>query len=157
MNEDDPPTNGKAADGKSTARVKHSTKKVIHRSPQRKHPPKEVLERGCWPIPLALAVLDVRDAKLYREKYQTFGFYCVLRLGISRQRGYMLIEAARLALDLAPTGILPNNEFQVRSLRRLPTVELRCRAWLTAVERYLHPTGRQVERIVETILKEQAS
>lgn len=47
------------------------------------------------------ALAEVRDARLYRERWGTFERYLTERWGLSRRRGYQLIEAAEAVKDFA--------------------------------------------------------
>ena len=64
------------------------------------------------------ALLEIRDARLYRETHGSFEAYLDERWGVSRSRGYQLIDAARVTKALS-TGVdldPPANEAQARAL-----------------------------------------
>ena len=96
----------------------------------------------------------IRDTKAYRETHGTFEDYCVARWKMSRIHGYRMIEAAETAEALLPIGsvesVSPHNEAQIRPLSQLP-VSLRAHAWKKAVETNPKPTGRDVQRVVDTM------
>ena len=53
------------------------------------------IERGLKTFTeVGQALMEIRDARLYRGKYGTFEAYCEVRWAISRPRAYQLIEAA---------------------------------------------------------------
>ncbi|MDE2100104.1 MAG: hypothetical protein KGL39_22810 [Patescibacteria group bacterium] len=57
----------------------------------------KVIERGKKAfVEVGLALMEIKDAKLYREKFKTFDEYCTSR-GITKQHAYRLIEAAPVA------------------------------------------------------------
>ncbi len=73
---------------------------------------------------VGLALLDIRDKRLYRLAAKTFEVYCRERFGVSKRHGNRLIAAAELARDLGPIG--PENESQARELAgHAPDAQLR--------------------------------
>jgi hypothetical protein len=76
----------------------------------------EVVERGLQTfVEVGSALREIRDARLYRETHETFAAYLDERWGISRSRGYRLIDGARVAELVSPMGDTPN-ERQAREL-----------------------------------------
>ena len=74
-----------------------------------------VIERGLETfVEVGLALLAIRDGKKYRENYSTFDDYCRERWGWSRQRGYQLMDAAKMS-----TIVDIENEAQARELAPL--------------------------------------
>lgn len=74
-----------------------------------------IVERGLDTfVQVGLALAEIRDARLYKQRYGTFEAYCRERWGFSRSRGYRLIRAAELA-SLSPTGDI-QNERQARAV-----------------------------------------
>lgn len=70
------------------------------------------------------ALQEIRDQKLYRGKYSSFGEYCTERIGLSRQYAYMLAKAAdthdRVTPLLEAKGIKPiDRERHLRELGRI--------------------------------------
>ena len=53
-------------------------------------------------IRVGTALAEIRDLKLYREKYGTFQEYVEQRLGWTRQRAYQVMEAAQAVKALPP-------------------------------------------------------
>jgi hypothetical protein len=53
-------------------------------------------------IRVGTALAEIRDLKLYREKFGTFQEYVEQRLGWTRQRAYQVMEAAKVVKELPP-------------------------------------------------------
>jgi hypothetical protein len=97
------------------------------------------------------ALLEIRDSRLYRSRYDTFEDYCRSRWKLSRQYAYQMIAAAEVAKDLsANADILPATEFQSRALAQLPREE-RSEAWKEAQDRAAsyQPPARIVNEVVQ--------
>ena len=80
------------------------------------------IERG-WGVFLQVgrALIEIRDRRLYRARHKTFQAYLQVRWGISRPRGYQLIEAAEIATQLIEAGEPPpDNERMARDLAYFP-------------------------------------
>jgi len=73
-------------------------------------------------VAVGAALLAVRDARLYRQKYATFEEYCQKRWGMTPQHAGRLISGAKATANLEPIGskFLPENEAQVRPISDLP-------------------------------------
>jgi hypothetical protein len=79
-----------------------------------------VVEHGVRTfVDVGLALQEIRDSRLYRETHSTFELYLDERWKISRSRGYRIIDAARVADAVSPTGDIPANERQARELAPL--------------------------------------
>jgi hypothetical protein len=79
----------------------------------------QVVERGLQTfVDVGLALLEIRDSRLYRATHATFEAYLDQRWKMSRSRGYRLIDSARLAELVSPVGDIPN-ERQARELAPL--------------------------------------
>lgn len=99
------------------------------------------------------ALADIRDRKLYREKYGNFEEYCQQRWGMKSSRARQLISAAMVSEDVARVAVLePSNEAQTRPLAPLGTEE-RQDAWAYAVAMSGDdgPTGAQVAAAVDEL------
>jgi hypothetical protein len=107
-------------------------------------------------IDVGKALLEIRDSRLYRENYSTFGDYCRERWGMSRIHAHRLIEAAGIATNLLPTGNISIHERQVRPLTKLES-EQQQKAWRLATEISSNPTAEQVERAVDAIQAQDAA
>lgn len=78
-----------------------------------------VIERGLQTfVVVGNALLEIRDARLYRDGYDTFEAYLDERWGMSRASGYRLIDGARVAELVSPMGDI-QNERQARELAPL--------------------------------------
>jgi len=60
---------------------------------------------------VGMALLEIRDRRLYRDEHSSFEAYCKEQFGFSRQRGHQMIEAAQVSTMVA----IPN-ERQAREL-----------------------------------------
>lgn len=71
----------------------------------------------------ALACLEIRDSKLYREQYDTWEDFCRSELKKSKTQINRLIASEQLSLSiesLTPTGVKPKNERAARELATIP-------------------------------------
>jgi len=81
----------------------------------------ETIGRGFQSfVEVGMALVKIRDEKLYRQDYCDFDQYCRHRWGISRIHAHRNIEAARVH-EMLPIGNRPANEAQVRPLTRIRT------------------------------------
>ena len=88
-------------------------------------------------VAVGMALKEIRDRRLYRERHGTFEEYCARRWDMSRPRGYELCAAAEVVEDLSANAdirLLPENEAQTRPLTRLKDPVQWRRAWHTAVK-----------------------
>src|SRR6516225_5745839 len=86
-------------------------------------------------VQAGLALLEIRDLRLYKESYKTFEHYCREPWQISRPRAYQLIDAAETVGTLS-TNVdtpLPSSEGVARALTGLEPEE-QCEVWTDAVE-----------------------
>jgi hypothetical protein len=75
-----------------------------------------VIERGREAfVEAGWALLEIRQGRLYREQYSSFGAYCHARWGWSRTHVHRLIDAARV-VGLFPIGNGPRTESHARQL-----------------------------------------
>ena len=98
----------------------------------------ETVIRGGWKtfIEVGTALLEVRDRKLYRNKYDSFEIYCREELGFSRPYAYNLIGSAEVEKQLSSIEdieVKPANEAQCRELISVPK-ERREEVWKKALE-----------------------
>lgn len=81
----------------------------------------ETIGRGfCSFVEVGLALVKIRDERLYRQHYCDFEHYCRQRWDFSRIHAHRNIEAARI-YEMLPVGNRPANEAQVRPLTRIRT------------------------------------
>jgi hypothetical protein len=76
-----------------------------------------VVERGLQTfVEVRTALMEIRNSRLYRATHPRFEDYLDERWGMSRSRGYRLMDAARVAELVSPIGDIPANEAQAREL-----------------------------------------
>lgn len=114
-----------------------------------------VIERGIGTfVEVGNALLAIREGKLYRSDYGTFEEYCRERWGMSKSHANRLISAADVMENLAPLGVKPVGEREVRPLTSLGP-EVQREAWQRAVE--TAPDGKvtagHVQRVVEEMTR----
>lgn len=73
-------------------------------------------------VAVGLALVEIRDKKLYRSEFKTFEDYCRNRWDIGARRGEQLMSAAKVAEEMRTTGsqIVVENERQTRALAMIP-------------------------------------
>ena len=74
-------------------------------------------------LEVGAALTQVRDQKLYRDKYGTFENYCLGELGFSRPYAYNLMGSAEVSKQLSSIEDIarkPLNEAQLRELIPVP-------------------------------------
>ncbi len=115
-----------------------------------------VVERGLATfVEVGTALMEIRDARLYRETHGTFEAYCRERWGWSRQRSHQLIEASRVstvvdignerqARELAP--LLREDEHAVVEVWRELRVEYGEDVTATRIKRVVHNRMRRMRR-----------
>lgn len=70
-------------------------------------------------IDVGVALLEIRDLRLYRDTHRTFAGYVSDRWGFSRAHAYRAIDAAQVAKALSPNGDDKPNAAQARELAPL--------------------------------------
>lgn len=125
------------------------------------------------------ALADIRDRRLYRERYQTFEAFVDAELGWTRRYGDLLIQEARIAerVNASVSNILPpknentcshsgknkppdkptiTKESQVRPLRSVPE-KAQPVVWQRAIKNAggKAPTARQVQQAVNDYQRQQ--
>lgn len=89
-------------------------------------------------VAVGTALLEIRDARLYRQTHPSFADYVRSVLALSRPRAYELIDSAQVMNDLAGVAdipALPQNEAQARELRRWKTPAERIKKWKAVLKR----------------------
>ena len=90
-------------------------------------------------VQVGLALLEIRDRKLYRETHGNFQNYCRTRWGFSGSRAHQLIEAAGVLQEIAEAKhstiveSLPQTESQCRPLSVIEPGQ-RAEVWAQANE-----------------------
>lgn len=112
-----------------------------------------VIEAGLKTfVEVGLALLAIRDQRLYREWYGTFEDYCRERWDMGRAHAYRLMDAADVVQNLSPIGdMLPATESQARPLAALAPDEQR-EVWREVVQT-APETGITAKHIELTINK----
>lgn len=117
-----------------------------------------VIRRGLNTyVTVGLAIMEIREQRLYRATHQSFEAYARDRLECSREHAYRLIRAAAVALQLREHTTEgcpePVREGHVRPLAALDSAEQQAEAWNRAVEAAGGelPTRAQVEEAVATV------
>ena len=105
-----------------------------------------VIERGTKTfIEVGNALEEIRDQRLYREKYATFEAYCAQQWGWTRQRSYQLMNAASVVKLLpAEMSTRVDNEATARELAKLEPKER---------EKVLHTIERRGERLTPATIR----
>lgn len=107
---------------------------------------------------VGLALLDIRERRLYRDDYDTFEAYCQQRWDFGRHYAYRLMSAAVIVENLLPIGNKPDNEAQARELVGLEPDEQRI-VWQVVTETApgRHVTAAHVKSVVEVLREIQAT
>jgi hypothetical protein len=92
------------------------------------------------------ALFEIRDSRLYREKFKTFDDYLLNRWGFSKAHGNRLIAAAKVVENLAPIGVIADSESVLRPLTVLEPEEQR-EAYQEAVK--ASPSGKPTAKLVK--------
>jgi DNA N-6-adenine-methyltransferase (Dam). len=102
-------------------------------------------------VDVGLALLEIRDNKLYRETNRTFEGYCREQWGFSRNYANKIIAAAEVVENLGTiVPILPATESQARPLAQLEPVTQR-EVWQQAVD--TAPNGKVTAAHVESVAR----
>lgn len=119
-----------------------------------------VIESGLGSfVAVGLALLGIRDAKLYRAGYKTFDAYCRSRWKMERTYAHRLIEGAIVVQNVAHGQQIapPQNERQARELAKLEEPEAQAAAWQRAFEESADGvvTAAKVKEVVTEIKRER--
>jgi hypothetical protein len=66
---------------------------------------------------VGMALAKVRDERLYRQEYKTFGDFCTAKMGVAKSHAYRLIAAAGTPAE-SPTGDAIDTEHKAREYIR---------------------------------------
>lgn len=111
-----------------------------------------VVERGLTTfVEVGLALMEIRDERLYRESHGTFDDYCRGRWGFVDSRARQLIRAAETVTTVTVAGLSPPaNEAQARELAPLlDQPEALREAWVEVTESHSQPTARGIRETVQ--------
>jgi hypothetical protein len=101
-------------------------------------------------IEIGNALLEIRNARLYRQGYNTFERYCRQRWDMSKTTANRFIQAVQVIENLTPTGVIPTHERQLRPLTKLEPEQQR-KVWRIATAKNSEPPAWQVELIVQKL------
>lgn len=111
-----------------------------------------VIERGLNTfVEVGNALMEIREARLYRNTHGTFEAYCAARWNISDRRARQLMAAAEVVNGLETGKILPVVESQAAALTVIEP-EHRAEVWQRAVE--TAPEGKVTARHVSEVVQE---
>jgi hypothetical protein len=84
-----------------------------------------VIRRGLKTfVEVGVALAEVRDSRLYRERYWNFADYCDRRWKLSRPRAYQLIDEAQTVKALpSPLSKILDNSEKARAVAALPAAD----------------------------------
>ena len=111
-----------------------------------------VIERGLTTfIDVGAALLEIRDRRLYRDRYETFEAYCRARWDWGRNYVNKQIAAAEVVGLLGTEVPTPTSEAVARELVPLRDApEEMARAWQQAVEQHgPKPTAKQMRSVID--------
>jgi len=112
----------------------------------------QTIERGLKTfVDVGVALLEIRDSRLYRKEHGTFEDYCRERWSIERRRAYQLMDAAEVTQNVKNFSHLPERESHAAPLAHLEPEQQR-EAWQQVVE--TAPEGKitaaHVQSVVDT-------
>jgi hypothetical protein len=104
-------------------------------------------------IDVGNALVEIREAKLYQDQYETFEAYCRQKWGMSKTHANRLILGAQAVHQLGNIEVRPSAEAQIRPLTKVPESE-RGAAWARAVTAAggRRPTAAQVQEAVSGVV-----
>lgn len=102
---------------------------------------------------IGIALMKIRDERLYRKDYETFEAYCQKRWQFQRNYANKLIASAGVVQNIGMGTIVPKTESQARPLTKLPP-EKQAEVWNKAVE--TAPDGKVTAKHVEQVVEENA-
>ena len=107
--------------------------------------------KTCFEVGLAL--MEIRDDKLYREEFDTFEEFCQSSFQISDRHAYRLIESAEI--KESPIGKNITNESQARAIAQVPEKDRK--AVLKIVEKSGPITAAAISIAAEKIEEKKAA
>lgn len=108
-------------------------------------------------VAVGQALMEIRDARLYRATHPTYEDYLADRWGLSKSYGNRLVQAYEVSRIVAPVGSAPTNESQARELAPLlEHPERMCEAWSRIINAPHRPTAATVRAVVEQVRTEPA-
>ena len=114
-----------------------------------------IIEQGQQTfIEVGVALIEIREKRLYKENFATFEGYCQTRWGWTRQRAYQLIESANVVSEMSTiVDISPKvqNEGQARELAKIKNPQVRAQVW-----QKVNQMAQEVETVVTAKLVKDA-
>lgn len=108
-------------------------------------------------VAVGQALMEIRDARLYRATHPTYEDYLADRWALSKSYGNRLVQAYEVSRIVAPVGSAPTNESQARELAPLlEHPERMCEAWSRIINAPHRPTAATVRAVVEQVRTEPA-
>ena len=96
------------------------------------------------------ALMEIRDKKLYKEKYSTFEIYCRDRWQMSRPRAYQLIEGSKIK-EILSTIVDKIPEGQARELAKVEP-EKQAEVYQTVIDKTEgKPTAKAIKKEIELL------
>jgi len=119
----------------------------------------QIVDKGMKSfIEAGVALMEIREQRLYRAEYGTFEEYLSVKWETSKAYANRLIASAEVVKNLTPIGaILPQNEAQARPLTNLSPEEQK-NVWQKAVETAPdgNVTGKHVLEVKNQIIPHQS-
>ncbi|MDR6563797.1 MULTISPECIES: hypothetical protein [unclassified Arcicella] len=124
-----------------------------------------VIEKGLNTfVEVGNALFEIRNNKLYRDKFTTFESYCRDRWNLKRQRAYELMDAAAVVNTLSEISdkneqdsqvsiIVPTKESHAAALSKVPE-EFRSEVWEKALEKNQSSGKVITAKMIDSIAKE---
>ena len=113
-----------------------------------------VIESGLKTfVDVGLALVKIRDGRLYRAEHGTFEDYCQERWQMGKAYAHRIIAAAEATSNVSPMGDKPATERVARPLTRLPP-EKQAEAWEAANEKAKDEGRKVAARDVEEVVVE---
>jgi len=124
-----------------------------------------VIEKGLNTfVEVGNALFEIRNNKLYRDKFTTFESYCRDRWNLKRQRAYELMDAAAVVNTLSEISdkneqdsqvsiVVPTKESHAAALSKVPE-GLRGQVWEKALEKNQSSGKVITAKMIDNIAKE---
>lgn len=104
-------------------------------------------------VKVGTALAEIQTFKLYRQTHDNFADYLEDRFGISRSRGYQLIDSARLSTMVDNAGLPPiQNERQARALSGLDDQDVLTVYQNAVAETAGRPTTRSITEAARRVV-----
>jgi hypothetical protein len=117
-----------------------------------------MIEKGLQTfIEVGIALVKIRNARLYRQEFTTFEDYCRERWAMTHRRANQLIGAVEVVENLGTiVPIQPTHESQVRPLTKLEPEQQRD-VWQTVTRLSPKPTAELITKIAEKAIADAAA